>query len=96
MLMAGGRGWAQQPIAPVDFRPFVDGRNWICENASDRAKRLLRIIPQDRQSITANTIWPDYQLQLLQPSVVEGPDTQVAPGFCARDDMSVEDALKKQ
>lgn len=20
---------AQQPIAPVDFRPFVDGRNWI-------------------------------------------------------------------
>ena len=66
------------------------------ENASDRAKRLLRIIPQDRQSITANTIWPDYRLQRLQPSVVEGPDTQVAPCFCARDDMSVEDALKKQ
>jgi hypothetical protein len=26
-LALAGPAWAQQPIAPVDFRPFVDGRN---------------------------------------------------------------------
>ena len=191
MLMAG-RAWSQQPIAPVDFRPFVDGRNWIVrqpliytigisknsvtippgfvtdfasippalqsiiqqngpyilpavvhdylywkqtctrgqsdqilllamiennvravhrvaiyeavkaagsfawdENASDRAKRLIRIIPPDHQSIGANTIWPDYRLQLFQQGIIERPDSQIPAGFCARGDMSVEDALKK-
>jgi hypothetical protein len=31
VFILGIRGFtaAQQPIAPVDFRPFVDGRNWI-------------------------------------------------------------------
>ena len=28
-IVMAGRAWSQQPIAPVDFRPFVDGRNWI-------------------------------------------------------------------
>ena len=66
------------------------------ENASAGAKRLIRIIPPDHQSISTNTLWPDYRLQLLQQGVVEGPDTQVPPGFCARGDMSVDDALTKR
>lgn len=191
LALAGPAG-AQQPIAPVDFRPFVDGRNWIVrqpltytigvshdsltvppgfvtdfasippalhsiiqqngpyllpavvhdylywkqtctraqadqilllamiennvrpvhrtaiyeavkaagsfaweENASDRAKRLIRILPPDHQNISANTLWPDYRLHLLEEGVVEGPDTQVPAGFCARGDMSVGDALGK-
>lgn len=28
-LAMAGPAWAQQPIDPVDFRPFVDGRHWI-------------------------------------------------------------------
>jgi Protein of unknown function (DUF1353) len=191
LALAGPAG-AQQPIAPVDFRPFVDGRNWIVRqpltytigvshdsltippgfvtdfasippalqsiiqqngpyllpavvhdylywkqtctraqadqilllamiennvravhrlaiyeavkaagrfaweaNASDRAKRLLRILPPEHQSISATTLWPDYRLHLLEQGVAEGPDTQVPPGFCARGDMSVDDALRK-
>jgi hypothetical protein len=193
-LALAGPAWAQpaQPIAPVDFRPFVDGRNWIVrqpliykigvsndsltvppgfvtdfasipaalqsiiqqngpyilpavvhdylywkqtctraqsdqilllamfennvravhrlaiyeavkaagsfawdENARDRAKHLIRIIPPEPLRIDANTLWPEYRLQLLRQGVVEGPDTQVPPGFCARGDMSVGDALGK-
>lgn len=191
-LALAGPAWAQQPIDPVDFRPFVDGRNWIVrqpltytigvsndsvtvppgfvtdfasipqvlqsiirqnglyllpavvhdylywkqtctraqsdqilllamienkvrdfhriaiyeavkaagsfawdENARERAGRLLRIIPPDRLRIGANTLWPDYRLQLAQQGVVEGPDTPVPPGFCARGDMSIGDALGK-
>jgi hypothetical protein len=182
---------AQQPIAPVDFRPFVDGRHWIVrqpltytigasrdsltippgfvtdfasippalqsiiqqngpyllpavvhdylywkqtctrtqadqilllamiennvrpvhrlaiyeavkaagsfaweENARDRARGLIRILLPDHQSISASTLWPDYRFQLLQQGVVEGPDTQVPAGFCARGDLSVEEALR--
>jgi uncharacterized protein DUF1353 len=28
-LSLSSRGYAQQPIAPVDFTPFADGKNWI-------------------------------------------------------------------
>ena len=191
-LAMAGPAWAQQPIDPVDFRPFVDGRHWIVrqpltyrigvsndsitvppgfvtdlasipqvlqsiirqnglyllpavvhdylywkqtctraqsdqilllamienkvrdfhriaiyeavkaagsfawdENARERAGRLLRIIPPDRLRIGANTLWPDYRLQLVQQGVVDGPDTPVPAGFCARGDMSVGDALGK-
>lgn len=191
-LALAGPAWAQQPIDPVDFRPFVDGRHWIVrqpltyrigvsndsvtvppgfvtdlasipqvlqsiirqnglyllpavvhdylywkqtctraqsdqilllamienkvrdfhriaiyeavkaagsfawdENARERAGRLLRIIPPDRLRIGANTLWPDYRLQLVQQGVVDGPDTLVPAGFCARGDMSVGDALGK-
>ncbi len=191
-LAMAGPAWAQQPIDPVDFRPFVDGRHWIVrqpltyrigvsndsvtvppgfvtdlasipqvlqsiirqnglyllpavvhdylywkqtctraqsdqilllamienkvrdlhriaiyeavkaagsfawdENARERAGRLLRIIPPDRLRIGANTLWPDYRLQLVQQGVVDGPDAPVPAGFCARGDMSVGDALGK-
>jgi len=189
-LALAGPAWAQQPIDPVDFRPFVDGRHWIVrqpltyrigisnesvtvppgfvtdlasipqvlqsiirqnglyllpavvhdylywkqtctrvqsdqilllamienkvrdlhriaiyeavkaagsfawdENARERAGRLLRIIPPDRLRIGANTLWPEYRLQLVQQGVVDGPDTPIPAGFCARGDMSVSDAL---
>jgi hypothetical protein len=184
--------WAQQPIDPVDFRPFVDGRHWIVrqpltytigvsndritvppgfvtdlasipqvlqsiirqnglyllpavvhdylywkqpctraqsdqifllamlenkvgdfhrvalyeavkaagsfawdENTRERTARVLRIIPADRLRIPSNTLWPVYRRQLAQQGVVDGPDTAVAPGFCARADMSISDALAK-
>src|SRR4030095_14824315 len=172
-LALAGPARAQQPIAPVDFRPFVDGRNWIVrqpltykigisnysvtvplgfvtdfasippalqsiiqqngpyllpavvhdylywkqtctraqsdqilllamiennvraihriaiyeavkaagsfawdENARDRAKGLIRIIPPDHQSISVQTLWPEHRLQLLQQGVVNAPRQQ--------------------
>lgn len=65
------------------------------ENARERAGRLLRIIPPDRLRVGANTLWPEYRLQLVQQGVVDGPDTPIPVGFCARGDMSVSDALGK-
>ncbi len=64
------------------------------DNARERAARLIRILPQDRMTITASTLWPDYRRQLAQQGVVDGPDTEVSTAFCARADLSVSDALK--
>ena len=183
---------AQQPIGPVDFKPFVDGRNWIVRqplsytigiskdsvtvppgfvtdfasipqvlqsiirqngpyllpavvhdylywkqtctreesdqilllamienkvgdfhrtaiyeavkaagrfawdnNARERAAHLPRIIPSDRLMIGANTLWPEYRVQLAQQGVVDGPDTPIPASFCARGNMSVDNALRK-
>lgn len=182
--------YSQQPIVPVDFKPFVDGRNWIVrealtyrigisqdsitvpvgfvtdlasippalqsfiqqngpyllpavvhdylywkqtctrdqsdqifllamiehtvpeaqrfaiyqavrfagmfawdENARNRKAGLVRILPSDRQKISANTLWPSYQQELLRERLREGPDTVIPAGFCRRADMSVADAL---
>lgn len=63
------------------------------DNARERARGLLRIIPSDRLKIDANTLWPEYRLQLAQQGVVDAPDTPIPAGFCARGDMSVSDAL---
>ena len=88
----------QQPIDPVDFRPFAvraaGGFAWD-GNARERAARLIRILPPDRLKIGANTLWPEYRLLLSQQGVVDGRDTVVPTGFCARGDMSVDDALQK-
>jgi hypothetical protein len=65
------------------------------DNAHERAARLPRILPPDRMRISANTLWPDYRLQLVQQGVADGPDTPVPAAFCARGDMSVDDALRK-
>jgi hypothetical protein len=65
------------------------------DNARERAARLPRILPPDRMTIGANTLWPDYRLQLVRQGVVDGPDSPVPTGFCARGDMSVDDALAK-
>ena len=191
-LALAGPATAQQPIGPVDFRPFVDGQHWIVreplvytvgiskdsitvpvgfvtdfasipqalqsiirqnglyllpavvhdylywkqsctraqsdqllllgmienkvgdlhrfaiyeavkaagrfawdENARDRTRGLLRILPPDRMRIGANTLWPDYRLLLAREGAVEGPETAIAAEFCARGDMSVSEALNR-
>jgi len=64
------------------------------DNARERSAHLLRIIPEDRLGIRANTVWPEYRRQLVREGVVDGPDMPIAKGFCARGDMAVEDALQ--
>jgi len=183
----------QQPIAPVDFRPFVDGRNWIVRqplvytigvsqdsltvpvgfvtdfasipqvfhsllrqngfyllpavvhdylywnrtctrdqadqilhlgmienkvpgpqrvaiyaavraagsfawkaNAQERAAKLIRVIPPDRMNIGPNRLWPDYQRELLKTGIVDEPPAVISPSFCARGDLSTDDALATQ
>ena len=65
------------------------------ENARERAAHLPRIIPPDHLTIGANTLWPEYRMQLAQQGVVDGPDTPIPASFCARGNMSVDDALRK-
>lgn len=191
LLAATHSAFAQQPIDPVDFRPFVDGRHWIVrqpltyrigvsnasmtvpvgfvtdfasipqalqsiirqnglyilpavvhdylywkqtctreqadqifmlamienkvadvhrfpihaavraagsfawdDNAKERAANLVRILPKDRMTITAATLWPDYRLRLAQEGVTNGPDNEVPAAFCARGSMSLTEALE--
>ena len=63
-------------------------------NARERSAHLIRIIPQGRLEIRANTVWPEYQRQLGQEGVVDGPDMPIGKGFCARGDMAVKAALE--
>lgn len=65
------------------------------DNTSERANGLLRILPGDRQNITADTLWPMYRLELKLAGVVEPLHAVVAPGFCARGDMTTEEALRR-
>lgn len=65
------------------------------DNARERASGLLRILPADRQNITADTLWPSYRLELKLAGVVEAPHAEVAVGFCARGDMTTEEALRQ-
>jgi len=66
---------------------------WI-DNARDRAANRIRIIPEDRIGIRANTIWPDYQQKLMSEGVSNGPDTAISSGFCARGSMTTTEALE--
>ena len=65
------------------------------DNTRERANALVRILPADRQDITADTLWPAYRLALKLAGVVEVPHAEVAAGFCARGDMTTEDALRR-
>ncbi len=65
------------------------------DNARERAGGLLRILPADRQNLTADTLWPWYRLELKLAGVVEAPHATVAAGFCARGDMTTEEALRR-
>ena len=64
------------------------------DNAKERAANLIRILPKDRMTITAATLWPDYRLKLTQDGVVNGPDSDVPAAFCARGSMSITEALE--
>jgi len=63
------------------------------DNARDRAAGLVRILPADRQRVPVNTAWLDWRARLKAEGVTDGPDTPVAPGFCARADLPIADAL---
>ncbi len=63
------------------------------DNAREREAGLVRILPPDRMRVPVNTSWPDYRATLKAEGATEGPDTPVAPGFCARADLSIGDAL---
>jgi hypothetical protein len=71
---------------------LAGGFAWT-DNARERAEGLVRILPPDRMRVPVNTTWPDYRQRLKAEGVTEGPDTPVAPGFCARADLSIDDAL---
>jgi hypothetical protein len=48
ILVFHGFASAQQPITPIDFRPFVDGRNWIVRQP------LVYTIGVSKDSITVH------------------------------------------
>ena len=66
------------------------------DNLRDRADGFVRILPADRQQVPVNTSWPDWRARLKAEGVTEGPDTPVAPGFCARADLTVDEALTRR
>ena len=81
-------------VAIHDAVRIAGGFAWA-DNARDRADGLVRILPPERQQVPVNTSWPDWRARLKADGVSDGPDTPVAPGFCARADLPVEDALTR-
>jgi hypothetical protein len=79
-------------VAIHDAVRIAGGFAWS-DNARERAAGLVRILPADRQQVPVNTSWPDWRARLKAEGVADGPDTPVAPGFCARADLPVEQAL---
>ena len=71
---------------------MAGGFAWA-DNAKEREAGLVRILPADRMRVPVNTSWPDYRQRLKAEGVTEGPDTPIAPGFCARADLPTADAL---
>ena len=65
------------------------------DNAVERKAGLVRILPPNRQQITANTLWPFYRQELSVEGVVEPPHAPVAATFCARGDMTTDEALRR-
>ena len=64
------------------------------DNAKERAAGLIRILPNDRMTINAATLWPDYRTKLTQDGVTNGPDTEVPSAFCTRGSMGIAEALE--
>jgi len=64
------------------------------DNTRERAALRIRIIPEDRLGIRANTVWPEYQRQLVAEGVLDGPGTTISSGFCARGSMTTKRALE--
>jgi hypothetical protein len=63
-------------------------------NAAERANGRIRILPEDRIEIGPKTLWPIYQQRLIDQGVVNGPDTSIAAGLCARGSMTIKAALE--
>jgi len=81
-------------VAIHDAVRIAGGFAWS-DNARERADGFVRILPADRQQVPVNTSWPQWRQRLKSDAVAEGPDTPVAPAFCARADMAVDDALTR-
>lgn len=79
-------------VAIHDAVRIAGGFAWG-DNARDRADGFVRILPADRQQVPVNTSWPQWRARLKAEGVGEGPDTAVAPAFCARADLPVDQAL---
>ena len=63
------------------------------QNARERKSGQLRILPESHISIVARTLWPTYRAQLMLKGIVNGPDTSIPSGFCARGSMTIKEAL---
>ena len=63
------------------------------QNARERKAGQLRILPERHINIVARTLWPTYRAQLMLKGIMNGPDTTIPSGFCARGSMSIKDAL---
>lgn len=79
-------------VAIHDAVAIAGGFAWD-DNASERASGLIRILPADKQRVPSGVSWSEYRLTLALEGVVDGPDTPIAPGFCARADLPVDEAL---
>lgn len=79
-------------VAIHDAVVVAGGFAWD-DNARERASGLIRILPADKQRVPSGVSWPEYRLTLAMQGVADGPDTPIAPGFCARADMPVDQAL---
>jgi len=64
------------------------------DNARERQAGLLRILPPNRQELTATMLWPTYRQELAAAGVRDPAHAPVSVSFCRRGDMSVEDALR--
>jgi hypothetical protein len=65
------------------------------DNARERAAGMVRVLPPDWQKITAATLWPLYRQEVMAAGVKEPAPPPIAPAFCERGDMSIDDALKR-
>lgn len=64
------------------------------QNARERKARQIRILPESHISILARTLWPEYRAQLMMKGIMDGPDTSIPSGFCARGSMTTRAALE--
>jgi len=63
------------------------------QNARERKSGQIRILPESHINIVARTLWPTYRAQLMLKGIMNGPDTSIPGGFCARGSMTLKDAL---
>ena len=64
------------------------------QNARERKARQIRILPESHINILARTLWPEYRALLMMNGIMDGPDTSIPSGFCARGSMTTKAALE--
>jgi uncharacterized protein DUF1353 len=77
--LLAGPAWAQQPIAPVDFRPFVDGRNWIV-----RQPLTYKIgVSNDSLTIPPGFVTDFASIPLALQSIIQQNGPYLLPAVCS-------------